>query len=289
MSCPHCGKNSVLFDNNLQIYVCSSCGVVIDERPIYQGHEGFEKEGYIARYSGAFTHRVHDHGVGGTEISGNLRRHIKQGRSWVARNLDARVDKEDKKLVKALKELNALIKQVKPPRSVGETAAEILQKVVKNMNIKDQTLKRVVIASLYLAYKVCNMPRPVKVFAKELGINESDLWEGIRKIREVYNDVKVSPEVFEPRYYVNYIVSQLNLPPEVAALASEFLANLKENNTISGKNPASMAAAAVYLASILTTNRRNQIEVGKVIGQTDVAIRSSYDVLIRNLDVDVIL
>lgn len=289
MSCPQCGSNGIVFDNILQIYVCSSCGLVIDDRPIYQGHEGFEREGYVARYSGAFTHRVHDHGVGGTEISGSLHVHIKQGRSWVARNLDSRVSKENKKIVKALKELNELIRVLKPPKSVGETAAEILQKVVKNLNVKDQTLRRVVIASLYLSYKVCGIPRPAKIFVQELGIQERDLWEGIRKIREVYSDVKLSPEGFEPRYYINYIATQLSLPSEVAALAAELIANLKNQAYISGKNPASMAAAAVYLASILTNNRRNQIEVGKIIGQTDVAIRSSYDVLIKNLDIEVMI
>lgn len=289
MNCPNCGANSIVFDTISQIYVCSSCGIVIDDRPIYQGYEGFDRDGHVARYSGAFTHRVHDHGVGGTEISGSLHFHIKQGRSWVARNLDSRISKENKKLIKALKELNDLIRIVKPPKSVGETAADILQRVVKNLNVKDQTLRKIVAASLYLAYRICNNPRPVKLFAKELGIQEGDLWEGLRKIREIYSDVKVSPEGFEPRHYVNYITTQLSLPPEVAALATEMIANLKTHPTISGKSPAGMAAAAVYLASILTNNRRNQIEVGKVIGQTDVAIRSSYDVLIKNLEIDVLI
>lgn len=289
MKCPTCENTNVLFDTEFQIYVCPHCGTVVDERPLYQGHESFEKEGSSPRYSGSFTHRVHDHGVGSTEISGDLRRHIKQGRTWVARNIDARANKEDKKVVKALKELNDLVRRVKPPKSVSETAGEIIQRIMKNLNIKERTLKKVVVASLYLAYKICGLPRPAKVFAKEVNIAESDLWEGLRKIREVYNDVKVQPEVFEPRYYVNYITTRLNLPPEVAALASELLANLREGSALSGKSPASLAAAAVYLAGILMNHRRNQLEVGSIIGQTDVAIRNSYDVLVRNLDVEILL
>lgn len=289
MECPYCRSIDIIFDAEFQIYVCQQCGSVVEEKPIYQGQEVFDKDGSVSRYSGAFTHRVHDHGVGSTEISGSLRRHIKQGRTWVARNLDARVSKEDKKLVKALKELNELIKQIKPPKSVGETAAEILQRVIKDLNIKEQTLKRIVIASLYLAYKMCGIPRPAKIYARELGIKESDLWEGVRKIREVCGDVKIAPEVFEPRYYVNYITNKLELPPEVAALASELLAHTRTNSSLSGKSPASLAAAAVYLAGILTNNRKNQLEVGSVIGQTDVAVRSSYDLLIKNLDIEVLL
>jgi transcription initiation factor TFIIB len=288
LQCHFCKSAYVLFDYELQAYVCSNCGTVLEDKPVYMGAESIDKEGEKVRYSGAFTQRVHDHGVGSTEISGSLRRHIKEGRTWVARNIDARVDKEDKKVVKALRDLNELIKQVKPPKSVAETAAKILRSVSKDLNVKEQTLKKIVVASLYLAYKVCGVPRPARVFAKELGIKESDLWEGVRKIREVYGDIKVSPEAFEPRYYVNYIAGQLKMQPEIPALASELLSNV-DKSQISGKSPASLAAAAVYLAGILLNNRKNQVEVGSVIGQTDVAIRSSYDTLIKLLDIEVFI
>jgi transcription initiation factor TFIIIB Brf1 subunit/transcription initiation factor TFIIB len=34
MKCPYCGGNPVIFDPELQIYVCPHCGAVIDEHPI---------------------------------------------------------------------------------------------------------------------------------------------------------------------------------------------------------------------------------------------------------------
>lgn len=289
MQCPACEMMNVVFDSELQAYVCSQCGTVIDDKPIYQGSEGFNKEDFLPRYSGSFTHRVHDHGVGSTEISGSLRFHIKQGRTWVARNIDARMTKEDRKVVKALKELNDLIKHLKPPKAVSETAGEILQKTIKSLNIKEQTLKRVVAASLYLAYKICGYPRPARVYAREIGMSESDLWEGIRKIRDCDNSARLSPESIEPRYYINYIATKLNLSPEVAALANEIVANIKDNFVLSGKSPVSLAAAAVYLAGILTGDRRNQLEVGNVVGQTDVAIRNTYNTLVRALDIEVLI
>lgn len=289
MECPSCKGVYAVFDSSLQAYVCPHCGMVIDERPIYQGSEGFIKEDFIPRYSGSFTHRVHDHGVGSTEISGSLRFHIKHGRTWVARNIDARVSREDRKVIRALKELNELIKHLKPPKAVSETAGVILQRTVRNLNVKEQTLKRVVAASLYLAYKMCGHPRPARVYVKEVGMSESDLWEGIRKIREADSTAKLSPESIEPRYYINFIVTRLGLRPEVAALANELVANVKDNFVLSGKSPVSLAAAAVYLAGILTGERRNQLEVGSVVGQTDVAIRNTYDTLVRALDIEVLM
>lgn len=34
MKCPYCGGNPVIFDPELQAYVCSHCGAVIDEHPV---------------------------------------------------------------------------------------------------------------------------------------------------------------------------------------------------------------------------------------------------------------
>lgn len=289
MKCPHCMTQNVIFDTQYQIYVCSYCGTVVEERPIYQGYEPLNREEENPRHSGSFTYRVHDHGIGSTEISGNIKKHVKEGRKWAVVNVDMRIDKERKKVVRALRELNELIRRIKPPRSVGETAGEILQRTIDKLNVKERTLKKIVSASLYLAYKECNLPRPVRVFAREIGISETDLWEGIRIITEVNGGIKPQPEAFEPRHYVNYITTGLNLPQEVSALASEILAELTETRLLSGRNPAGLAAAAVYLAGILMNHRKNQLDVGSIIGQTDVAVRNSYDILIRNLDIQVLL
>ena len=291
MECPNpmCRNRNTVFDPVFQSYICPKCGTVIEESPFYEGSDSLSKGGNNPRYSGFFTHKVHDHGIGSTEIAGNVHTHIREGRTWVTRHLDSRVSsREDKKLVKALRELNDLAKELRPPKAVWETAASILQKIVKNTNVKEQTLRKIIAASLYSAYKKCGYPRPARVFAREIGISENDLWEGIRKIREIA-DIRPGPENFEPRHYVNYITSKLKLSSEVGALASEFISQIKDNPHISGKSPASMAAASVYLASIIMGERRNQLDVGKIMGQTDVAIRNTYNLFVKLLDIDILI
>ncbi|MEM4101224.1 MAG: transcription initiation factor IIB family protein, partial [Desulfurococcaceae archaeon] len=70
---------------------------------------------------------------------------------------------------------------------------------------------------------------------------------------------------------------------------SEIVGNVREHPVVSGKSPASLAAAAVYLASILLNSRKTQMEVGSTVGQTDVAIRNAYSALVRALDIYVIM
>jgi transcription initiation factor TFIIB len=288
VSCPQCNSNNIVLDPQFYMYVCANCGLVVDDHPIFDSEEKVGEDS-LPRYSGAYTSRVHDRGVGSTEISGSLKRHVKEGRIWAIRNLDAKISKSERRLAKALKELNELVKALNIPKVVSETAGEILHKIMRNCNFKEITIKKIVIAALYVAYKMCGYPKPAKVFVKELGVRERDLWEGLRKIRELEKSDKPIGEASDPRYYVNFISWSLNLKPQSATLASEILAGVKDSFKISGKSPASLAAAAVYLSCILLNDRRSQLEVGRTVGLTDVAVRNAYGALIDSLDVDVLI
>lgn len=292
MRCNKCGSTEVIYDEELHALVCCRCGLVIDERVAYQGSEGFPRENELTRYSGAFTNRVHDHGVGGTEISGNPFRYLRKGERWVIRNLDIKVEKKDRRRKKALTILNEYIKMIRPPVSVQETAAKIVQDVVDSSNFKEVTLRRIVAGALFLAYKLNGQPIASKKFSQMLGIEQGDLWEGIRKIKWT-SDIKLDPEKYDPRKYVSFITKSLSMPetisPAIESFANKIIAAARESAAISGKNPEALAAAAVYIAGIITNNKRNQLEVGSIIGLTDVAIRNAYSALVQGVDIDIML
>jgi transcription initiation factor TFIIB len=56
-----------------------------------------------------------------------------------------------------------------------------------------------------------------------------------------------------------------------------------------GRGPTGVAAAALYISSILCGERRTQREVADVAGVTEVTIRSRYKELAERLDIDIIL
>jgi len=57
----------------------------------------------------------------------------------------------------------------------------------------------------------------------------------------------------------------------------------------SGRGPTGMAAASLYIASVLCGERRTQREVADVAGVTEVTIRNRYKELAQKLDIDIIL
>jgi transcription initiation factor TFIIB len=285
LKCPVCGSEAIVFDYSLNAYVCSICGTVIDEKPMDYGIETIIRDDNTPRVSGSYTNRVHDKGIGGTEIAGGVIKHVKEGRSWVARQKDVRVGKNERIVEKALKHLNDFVKLIKPPTAVAETAGEILRKAVEGKNFKEKTLKRMAVASLYLSYKIHGYPRPFKQFALDLGLEPQEIWNAIKMVSESVKDLNKKLTRNDPQTIISFITKKANLPPQVEFVASKIVSDLLDTGLVSGKGLSSLAASSVYVASILTGHRRTQIDIARVVGLTDVAIRNSYSEIVRNLDI----
>ena len=69
----------------------------------------------------------------------------------------------------------------------------------------------------------------------------------------------------------------------------EILKQAGERELTSGRGPTGVAAAAIYISSILSGERRTQREVADVAGVTEVTIRNRYKELAEQLDIEIIL
>ncbi|MDI3503009.1 MAG: transcription initiation factor, partial [Archaeoglobi archaeon] len=71
--------------------------------------------------------------------------------------------------------------------------------------------------------------------------------------------------------------------------AIEILKQAQEKELTSGRGPTGVAAAAIYISSVLCGERRTQREVAEVAGITEVTIRNRYKELAEKLDIEIIL
>ncbi|HIH28172.1 MAG TPA: transcription initiation factor IIB, partial [Thermoplasmata archaeon] len=83
--------------------------------------------------------------------------------------------------------------------------------------------------------------------------------------------------------------SELKLSGDVQAKAIEILKDAADKELTSGRGPTGVAAASIYISSILCGERRTQREVADVAGVTEVTIRNRYKELAERLDIDIIL
>jgi transcription initiation factor TFIIB len=92
-----------------------------------------------------------------------------------------------------------------------------------------------------------------------------------------------------PQDYVSRFCSELKLSSDVQGKVMEILKEAADAELTSGRGPTGIAAASIYVASILCGERRTQREVSEVAGVTEVTIRNRYKELAEKLDINIIL
>src|SRR5438552_15301493 len=93
----------------------------------------------------------------------------------------------------------------------------------------------------------------------------------------------------KPKDYVSRFCSELKLSGEVQSRAVEILKDAQDKEITSGRGPTGVAAAAIYISSILCNERRTQREVADVAGVTEGTIRKRHKELPHNLGIKVAL
>ena len=82
---------------------------------------------------------------------------------------------------------------------------------------------------------------------------------------------------------------ELELPGDVENTAISILNQAIAAELTSGRGPTGVAAAAIYIASVVHDQRKTQKTIADTVGVTEVTIRNRYKELAKNLDIVVYL
>ncbi|MGC8609713.1 MAG: transcription initiation factor IIB, partial [Thermoplasmata archaeon] len=91
----------------------------------------------------------------------------------------------------------------------------------------------------------------------------------------------------KPEDYISRFCSKLKLSMDTRSRSMEILKQAENTGLTSGKGPTGVAAAAIYIASLMTGERRTQRAVAEVAGVTEVTIRNRYKELTEKLSLNV--
>lgn len=297
--CPECGSTNIRRDYSRGELVCEDCGLVIDENIVDMGPEwrafDAEQKEKRARTGAPLTYTIHDKGLStvigwknkdsyGKSIPTRSRAQLYRLRKWQRR---IRVSNAtERNLAVALSELDRMASAMGLPRNVRETAAMIYRKAVLKNLIRGRSIEGVAAAALYAACRQCGVPRTLDEIAETSRVSRKEIGRTYRFIaREL--GLKLLPT--SPQDYVSRFCSELKLSGDVQAKALEILKEAADKELTSGRGPTGVAAAAIYIASILCGERRTQREVADVAGVTEVTIRNRYKELAERLNIDIIL
>ena len=298
-ACPECGSTDLVHDYERAELVCGKCGLVVDADFVDEGPEwrAFDHDQRMkrSRVGAPMTYTIHDKGLStmidwrnrdsyGKSISSKNRAQLYRLRKWQRR---IRVSNAtERNLAFALSELDRMASALGLPRTVRETASVIYRKAVDKNLIRGRSIEGVAAAALYAACRQCSVPRTLDEVEEVSRVSRKEIG---RTYRFIARELTLRLMPTSPIDYVPRFCSGLNLKGEVQSKSIEILRQASEKELTSGRGPTGVAAAAIYIASILCGDRKTQREVADVAGVTEVTIRNRYKELAEELDIEIIL
>lgn len=295
--CPECHSHDLEYDQSHAEISCRHCGLVISENIIDQGPEwrafDIEQRNNRTRTGAPITYTIHDKGLStmidwrnkdiyGRDIPARNRAQWYRLRKWQKRLRTG--SPRQRNLAFALTELDRDSSKLGLPRSVREEGAKIYRQAVDNKLVRGRSIEGVVAASLYAACRICKIPRTLDEIAEVSRVTKKEVGRTYRFLSRKLN-IKLLPP--SPADYIPRYASDLGLSGEAEAKAIDIISKAKENGLSSGRNPNGIAAAAIYIASVLLGEKRTQREVSEVANVTEVTIRNRYKEMAERIELTV--
>ncbi|MFX1492053.1 MAG: transcription initiation factor IIB family protein [Promethearchaeota archaeon] len=294
MKCPDCASQKIIQDERRGEIICAKCGLVLSSNLIDIGPEwrAFTKEqsDLRRRVGSPINFTRSDKGLTttlgwgyrdarGRLIAAHRRAEIHRMRKWQRRS--RKHSSFERNLAVAMTEAERLTSQMRLPHSIKESVAVLYRRILKQNLIRGRTIEGIVSAVLYIVCRKFRIPITLKEIANISRLDAKTLGRCYRFIMNIFeiNIPVVSPKDFVPRF-----AEDLDLPIRVERCAIRILDAAHKKLIISGKAPSGLAAASIYLASIIEGHRSTQREIADVANVTEVTIRNRYKELVNKLN-----
>lgn len=298
-NCIECDSTKLIKDYERAEIVCMDCGLVLHERLMDDGPEwrafDMEQLDKRARVGAPLTYTIHDKGLStmidwrnqdifGKNIAPRRRAQIYRLRKWQRRIRIS--DAKERNLAVALAELDRMSSHLSLPRNVREVAAMIYRKSVDRRIIRGRSIEGICASSLYASCRQCRIPRTLEEIASISKVNNKK--EIGRNYRFITRKLNINIPPTDPIDYICRFVSDLKLSGQVQKRAVEILRQAIAIGLTSGRGPMGLAAASIYIASLLFNERRTQREIAETARVTEVTVRNRYKELVEKLKINVV-
>jgi transcription initiation factor TFIIB len=294
LTCPECGSLDIIRDNEKGEMICATCGLVLSDHRIDTGPEWraftSDERDSRSRTGAPVSYAIHDKGLStlidwrdrdgkGASFNAKQRAQIYRLRRWQIRT---RVHSSlDRNLAQAMTEIERLSSQLGLSQSLKEHAARLYRKLIAGRLWRSRSIDATSAAAVYAACRHRGSPRSIEEIAEHSREPKKKISAHYRML---VTKLKLRMPISVPRNYVPRFIAELGLPPEVQQVTMEILDKARQvRGLITGRDPRGLAAAAIYIASILTDNRVTQRDISDVSGVTEVTIRNRYKELVSKL------
>jgi len=288
--CPECGGIHLTYDPHVGEIICNDCALVIEQEMVDTGQDmggKFDKSEKKGRGGAPMSMQKFDKGLTTNigEISDIYRLEPGQTRKFLRlKKWQERVSTSiERNLRLAMAELRVIASYLHLPNVVRDEASRIYNYVLQRGLVRGRSMESVIAACLYAACRSYNIPRTLDEMATASDVERKEIG---RTYRFIIRRLGIKVKQSSPKDYVSRFSSVLKLSPKTQNEALKILKKAKDSELTSGRGPAGIAAAALYVAALINDEKKTQREVADIAGITEVTIRNRYKELIEKLKLE---
>lgn len=296
-TCPECGGHLFKKDYERGELTCSSCGLVIIEKIIDRGPEwrAFtpEEKERRSRAGPPSSSPIVDRDLTtvieymGKDASGHRLepKRVLEVLRWRRWQIRSRVQSSlDRNIQQAAQHLERISFYLNLPANVREEAITIYRKAIDAGLVRGRSIESIMAASIYAACRKLRVPRTLEEIAQYTKAGRKDM---ARCYRLLLRHIRLGIPVADAADFVPRIGAELGLSGALQRRAIEIIKEARKLGITAGKDPAGLAAAAIYIASLQSEERKTQKEIARAAQVTEVTVRNRYKELVKRLGIQV--
>lgn len=306
--CPECSAN-LIQDYSKGEFICERCGYVAMDGVYDFGRESnatdFEEKSKNTRASGSTSLALHDYGLrteiasgskdyAGKSIDYQMAEQMNSIRKWHIRSRI--VSPQERRLSNVLTKINETCAAMSLPKLLVETAAMLYRNYEGMQEAKGKSIACMAAATIYLACKKCRVVRSLEEIVTATGITEQDR-SSVKLASKYYRMMVMEMSAFSEEapatqetsqqqqqqkapvamaidHYVSKLSNMAKIDTKVERLAIDIAHKTNDHMLADGKAPNGLAAAYIYVSSILLGINILQRDVSSLSGVTEVTIRN---------------
>jgi transcription initiation factor TFIIB len=305
--CSECGAN-LIQDHSKGEYICERCGCVVMDQVEDFGRESnatdFEEKSKNTRASGSTSFALHDYGLrteiaygskdyAGKSIDYQMAETMNSIRKWHIRSRI--VSPQERRLSNVLTKINETCAAMSLPKLLIETSAVLYRNFESNCEAKGKSIACMAAATIYLACKRCSVVRSLEEIVEATGVTDQDR-SSVKLTSKYYRMMVMEMGVFTEQapapaatvpqpapaqsvmlaidHYISKLANMAKIDTKVERLAIDIAHKTDDHLLADGKAPNGLAAAYIYIASMLLGVNILQRDVSSLSGVTEVTIRN---------------
>lgn len=260
--CPECNSNEIVTIGYYGELMCRNCGLVLDDSPIelnQVGTDTVKSQASLPILS-----------VAGTKsVEGKIVKSV-----WL-------MTTREKNFMSAKKKIELIASKLKLPDYVI-TEAQSMFKVSTDyeLNVGRDNIS-LIYGCVYASCMLQGLPKTPRELMSYSDVSETQMLRAYKLIKE---KLGLKIDLADPSLFVQRFGSKLELSQKCISKAMEIIRIIKDKQAFSGKNPQTLVASALYVASLICNEKRKQRDVANITGVIEVTIRKRSRVIMEILN-----